>query len=269
VEWLARNPARWPASRAQTECDILAGMLRRLVVVVALASFALPAQDLRQTFKIQPLRPIAELRTEALKAHPPAEAGEFRMPELVELTRLDGSIKLDIHYASSDNFLGTPVYTQARAFLQRPAAEAVVRANRKLHARGYGLLIFDGYRPWYITKMFWDATPPGDHQYVADPSQGSRHNRGCAVDLTIYELKTEKPLDMPSGYDDFTVRAHPDYTGGTARQRRNREFLRRAMEAEGFSVYPSEWWHFDYKDWRLYAILNIPFEDLNLPPFLN
>jgi D-alanyl-D-alanine dipeptidase len=238
-------------------------MFRKLALLLALLAFALPAQDLQQTFRIHPLRPIAELRAEALKDHSPAETGDFRKADLVELVRLDPTIKLDIHYASTNNFLGTPVYTQARAFLQRPAAEALVRVNSKLHSQGFGLLIFDGYRPWYVTKIFWDATPPEDHDYVADPSQGSRHNRGCAVDLTVYALKTGKPLDMPSGYDDFTVRAHPDYAGGTAQQRANREFLRTAMEAEGFTVYVTEWWHFDYKDWRLYLILNTAFEDLS------
>jgi zinc D-Ala-D-Ala dipeptidase len=238
-------------------------MIRRLVVLTAFCALALHAQDLQQTFKIQPLHPIPELRAAALKAQPPAESGNFRQADLVELVKIDPTIKLDIHYASTNNFLGTPVYTQARAFLERPAAESLVRANRKLHEQGYGVLIFDGYRPWYVTKIFWDATPPEDHDYVADPSQGSRHNRGCAVDLTLYDLKTGKPLDMPSGYDEMTERAHPDYTGGTVQERANRELLRHAMEAEGFTVYTTEWWHFDYKDWPQYPIVNIPFEDLN------
>lgn len=264
--WSGRSGFGSRASRTRGNYAILAGMLRRFAAVIALASAAtLAAQDLRQTFKIQPLRPVSELRVEALTAHPPEERGDFRKPDLVEFIELDPTIRLDVHYASDNNFLGTPVYTQARAFAQRPAAEAVVRANRQLHALGYGLLIFDGYRPWYISKIFWDATPPEDHAYVADPSQGSRHNRGCAVDLTIFSLKTGKPLDMPSGYDDFTVRAHPDYTGGAKIQRRNRDLLRRIMEAEGFRVYPTEWWHFDYKDWNRYPILNVAFEDLKPP----
>jgi len=220
------------------------------------------AQQVQQTFTIQPLRPVPELRAEALKANPPVEHGNFRKPELVELVKLDPTIKLDIHYASSNNFLGTPLYTQARAFLQRPAAEALVRANRKLHEQGYGLLIFDGYRPWYVTKIFWDATPPKDHIYVADPAEGSRHNRGCAVDLTMFDLKTGKVVPMPSSYDEMSERAHSDYTGGTAEENANRARLRNAMEAEGFTVYPAEWWHFDYKDWRSYPIMNVRFEDL-------
>lgn len=219
-------------------------------------------QPIQQTFHVQPLRPVAELRAEALKMQPPAEHGDFVKPDLVELVKLDPTLKLDIRYASSNNFLGTPLYEQARAFLQQPAAEALVRANSKLHAQGYGLLIFDGYRPWYVTEIFWDATPPADHIYVADPAQGSRHNRGCAVDLTIFDLKTGRLLPMPSGYDEMSERAHSDYTGGTAEERANRALLRSTMEAEGFTVYESEWWHFDYKDWRKYPIGNVPFAEI-------
>lgn len=223
---------------------------------------ALEHQSTQQTFHLQPLRPIPELRAQALKAQPPAEAGDFLKPDLLELIKLDPTLKLDIRYASTNNFLGTPLYEQARAFLQRPAAEALVRANRKLHQQGYGLLIFDGYRPWYVTKIFWDATPPADHLYVADPSEGSRHNRGCAVDLTIINLKTGRMLPMPSGYDEMSERAHSDYTGGTAEERANRTLLRSTMEAEGFSVYGSEWWHFDYNDWHKYPIGNLPFAEI-------
>ena len=236
--------------------------LRRALLVLALLAGPATAQQVQQGFHVQPLRPVPELRAEALKATPPAEQGDFLKPDLVELIKLDPTLKLDIHYASSNNFLGTPLYEEPRAFLQRPAAEALVRANHKLHARGYGLLIFDGYRPWYVTKIFWDATPPPDHPYVADPAQGSRHNRGCAVDLAVYELKTGHVLPMPSGYDEMSERAHADYAGGTAEERANRELLRSAMEAEGFTVYPEEWWHFDYKAWRSYPIMNVPFAEV-------
>ena len=233
-----------------------------MIAVVVLLSAAAFAQQVPQTFKIQPLRPVEELQAAALKVQPPAETGDFLRPDLVELIRLDPTLKLNIRYASSDNFLSTPVYTEARAFMQRPAAEAVVRANRKLHEQGYGLLIFDGYRPWYVTWMFWNATTEKEHLYLADPAGGSRHNRGCAVDLTLYDLKTGEPLSMPSSYDDFSERAHPDYPGGTVEERAHRDFLRRTMEAEGFTVYPTEWWHFDFKDWRRYPILNARFSDL-------
>jgi len=192
----------------------------------------------------------------------PGEKGDFRAPDLVELIKLDPTIKLDIRYATSNNFLGRPAYKEARAFLQRPAAEAVARANRKLRQKGYGLMVFDGYRPWSVTKLFWDSTPQDKKRFVADPSQGSRHNRGCAIDLTLYDLRSGREVEMPSVYDEMTERAYPNYSGGTEKQRQMREMLREAMESEGFTVYEFEWWHFDYKDWKQYPILNIGFDQI-------
>ncbi len=215
-------------------------------------------------FTVHPPRPVDELRADALRAAVPTEAGPFRKPDLVEVAKLDPAIHLDVRYASSNNFLRTPVYTEARAFLQRPAADALVRALDKLKPLGYGLLIHDAYRPWYVTKIFWDATPPEGKIFVADPAQGSRHNRGCAVDLTLYDLKTGKPIEMPGTYDEMSPRSFPTYPGGTSLQRWHRELLRAAMESEGFTVYEAEWWHFDYKDWKEYPILNIPFERLEV-----
>jgi CubicO group peptidase (beta-lactamase class C family)/D-alanyl-D-alanine dipeptidase len=215
------------------------------------------------SFRIQPLRPVEELRREALAARPPEERGDFNRPDLVEPSTLDPSIRLDIRYAGPNNFMGAPMYSAARAFLQRPAAEALVRAHRTLAKHGYGLLIHDGYRPWFVTKMFWEATPPGLRElFVADPSQGSRHNRGCAVDLTLYELAGGRPVEMVGGYDEMSDRSFPDYPGGSSLQRWHRDLLRRAMEAEGFTVYETEWWHFDYRDWKRYPILNLEFEQL-------
>ena len=195
-------------------------------------------------------------------AHPPKEQGTFLKADLVELVKLDPSLHLDIRYATANNFLGRPVYTEARAFLQRPAAESLIRANQKLHEQGYGLLIFDGYRPWAVTKIFWDATPADKKIFVADPKTGSRHNRGCAVDLSMFDLKTGKEVEMTGAYDEMTDRSSIKYTGGTEDQRRRRDLLRSAMESEGFAVYEPEWWHYDYKDWKQYPILNIPFSDI-------
>jgi D-alanyl-D-alanine dipeptidase len=211
---------------------------------------------------ITPVRPIEELRREALAAHPPVERGPFLPSQLTELTSLDPTIKLEIRYATSNNLFGTPFYSQARAFLQRPAAEAVVRANASLTSHGYGLLVHDGYRPWYVTKMFWDASPEDKHVFVANPAEGSKHNRGAAVDLTLYDLATGQPVEMVSTYDETSPRAYPDYPGGTSRQRWLRALLRHAMEAQGFTVYEAEWWHFDYRDWQHYPIGNVVFENI-------
>lgn len=233
-------------------------ILAPLAAALALAGCATSPE----VFRVDPVRPVAELRQEALAATPPAPRGDELPSDLVEVVTLDPTIHLDIRYAGRDNFLGEPVYTQARAFLQRPAAEALVRASHKLRSHGYGLLIHDGYRPWYVTRIFWDATPPDDHDFVADPAEGSKHNRGCAVDLTLYELSTGKAVEMPSLYDEMSPRAAADYRGGTARQRELRDLLRATMESEGFAVYPPEWWHYDYRDWQSYAVENIAFEDL-------
>lgn len=214
--------------------------------------------------RIKPVRPVEELRREALASEPPHENGQFRTPDLVELTKLDPTIKLQIRYATTNNFLGTRIYEQARAFLQRPAAEAVVRANAALRPLGYGLLIHDAYRPWYVTKIFWDATPADLKWMVANPAEGSRHNRGAAVDLTLYDRRTGKAVEMPSTYDESTHRAFAFYPCGTSLQRWYRALLRRTMEQQGFTVNPQEWWHFDYRDWRQYPIGNTPFEKLGV-----
>jgi zinc D-Ala-D-Ala dipeptidase len=245
----AAQPQSQPASQAVASAQAQSA-----------AQTAAPSQP--QFFHITPVRPVEELRQEALKAQPPVEHGDFLKPDLVELIKLDSTIKLDIRYATSRNFLSTPVYEEGRAFMQRPAAEAVARANQKLRAKGFGLMIYDAYRPWYVTKIFWDATPPKDHKFVADPSEGSRHNRGCAVDLTLYDLKTGEAVPMTGLYDEMSERSYPNYAGGTDEERRNRETLRAAMEAEGFTVYDYEWWHFDYKDYKKYPILNWKFDEI-------
>jgi CubicO group peptidase (beta-lactamase class C family)/D-alanyl-D-alanine dipeptidase len=214
-------------------------------------------------FRVRPRQPLAELRRQALAAEPPHETGDFLKADLVDLSTLDPTIRLDIRYATKNDFLGEPVYTQAKAYLERPAAEALRGASQKLKSLGYGLLIHDAYRPWYVTKIFWDATPEEQHRFVADPQQGSRHNRGCAVDLTLYDLKSGREIEMTGVYDEMSERSYPFYPGGTSLERWHRDLLRRVMEQAGFQVYEFEWWHFDYKDWRRYPILNLPFEKLS------
>ena len=192
---------------------------------------------------------------------PPREENK-READLVELVKLDKTIKLDIRYARTDNFVGKVVYTEARAFLQRPAAEALLRVHKKLKKQNLGLVIFDGYRPWSVTKIFWEVTPEDKRKFVANPKTGSKHNRGCAVDLSIYDRKTGRLVEMPSDFDEFTERASPEYKGGTERERENRDLLRRSMEAEGFTVNANEWWHFDYKNWQDYGIYDIAFSEI-------
>lgn len=181
---------------------------------------------------------------------------------MVELTTLSQSIKLDIRYATPNNFVGRQVYTEARAFMQRPAAEALIRVHNELEKQGRGLVIFDGYRPWSVTKLFWEVTPEDKRKFVANPEKGSKHNRGCAVDLSIYDQRSGELVAMPSGFDEFTERASPEYAGGTDDERANRDLLRRLMEAEGFIVNANEWWHFDYKTWQDYEIYDLSFDEI-------
>jgi D-alanyl-D-alanine dipeptidase len=235
---------------------------RGTVTGVMAAGIHFPRLAVGNAIQIRPRRPVAELLREARTATPPREQGTFRDPDLVDLATLDSTLKFDVRYATTNNFLGTVFYAQPRVMLQRPAAEAVVRAHRALAARGYGLLIHDGYRPWAVTKVFYDATPDEHRWLVADPSQGSRHNRGAAVDLTLYDRASGEAVVMPGLYDEASFRSMPDYPGGTSRQRYLRTLLRQAMEDQGFTVYAEEWWHFDYKDWHEYPIANIPFEEI-------
>lgn len=194
---------------------------------------------------------------------PPTKHRATAEVNLVDLSVMDKRLKFDIRYAGSNNFMGKALYPKARALLQKPAAEALIRAHERLRKQGYGLLVFDAYRPWSVTREMWDKHPHY-REYLADPLKGSRHNRGCAIDLTLFDLRTGQPVPMPSDYDEFTERAHPDYQGGSAAARESRDMLRAAMEAEGFKVYENEWWHFDFEGWgdvqgwEHYPIMNTP-----------
>jgi D-alanyl-D-alanine dipeptidase len=196
---------------------------------------------------------------------PPVEVGPFRPPQLVEIKTREGGPRLDVRYATANNFIGKPVYPQARVFLQKPAAEALLRAHDRLKPLGLGLLIFDGYRPWSVTKLFWDAVSGDKRLFVANPAEGSRHNRGCTVDLSLYHLATGLEVAMPSEFDEMNEQAYPDYQGGTAASRAMRDVLIQAMKAERFSVHPREWWHFDCQGFQEYAIMDIPFAEITPP----
>ena len=201
-----------------------------------------------------------------------AKENIIRTNELVEIVKLDPTLKLDIRYATKNNFLKRPVYKVAKAFLQKPVLEDLIKANKELQKDGYGLLIFDGYRPWSVTKLFWDEIDPAKRKFVADPKTGSIHNRGCAVDLTLYDFQPEagppsaeksgKEIKMPSEYDTFSEAAYPSYTGGTPEERSRRDFLTKVMENHHFKVHSNEWWHFNHRDCDRYEILNSPLEEI-------
>ncbi len=166
---------------------------------------------------------------------------------------------MDVRYATANNFVGKPVYTEAKTFSQRDPALAVVRVNQKLKLMGYGLLIFDGYRPWSITKILWDVTSKENKIFVANPKEGSKHNRGYAIDLSLYDLKTGKEIEMTGSYDEMTERSFPNYTGGSEEQRKTRDLLRAHMEGENFTVDEYEWWHFNYNGWKITVLIILLF----------
>ena len=211
------------------------------------------------SFRIDPCHDAETLRAMASEGSPPEQPEDALEPDLVDLDSVEPSILYDVRYATTNNFMAMPFYEVAKAKLQRPAAKALARAHRAL-AKDYGLVtvVYDGYRPWSVTKMFYDATPEAQKMYVADPSKGSRHNRGCAIDLGLVDAESGEIIPMVSGYDEFTPKASPDYVGSTSERRWYRELLRRHMIEQGFDVYLHEWWHFDFETWRRYPILNEP-----------
>lgn len=179
--------------------------------------------------------------------------------QLVDIAKLDSTIILDIRYATPNNFTGKAIYTEAKAYLVAPAAKALVEVQKELKKRGLGLKIYDAYRPLSAQWKLWKIKP--DPNYVADPRHGSRHNRGAAVDVTLVD-STGKELPMPTPFDSFSEKAHSNYMDLPDSVIRNRTLLQDVMKKYGFIPLDTEWWHFDYKGWKKYPILDINFEDI-------
>jgi len=178
---------------------------------------------------------------------------------LVDAQKYDSSLTLDIRYATKNNFTHQAVYPEARCLLRKPVAEALSRVQTSLKARGLSLKVFDCYRPLSVQRIFWKLVP--DERYVADPEKGSRHNRGAAVDITLLDSNGHE-VEMPSGYDDFSEKAHRDYQSGSKKAIANRALLEKFMEQEGFVGLDTEWWHFDFKGWEKYPLEDVTFSDI-------
>jgi len=179
---------------------------------------------------------------------------------LVEVVKYVPAIKLDIRYATTNNFMHQRMYTQARAFARLPVVKALKQVEEELAAKGLGLKIFDAYRPYTVTVKFYEKA--SDKNFVADPKKGSKHNRGCAIDLTLIDLKTGKELAMPTDFDSFSKLAAADYPDLPGNVLQNRLMLKTVMESHGFRVLSNEWWHFDFISWQNYELLDVPFGDL-------
>jgi zinc D-Ala-D-Ala dipeptidase len=180
--------------------------------------------------------------------------------ELIDLEKLIPTLVLDIRYATTNNFTGEKIYSIAKAYARKPVAESLKKIQADLKSQGLGIKIFDAYRPYKATVKFYEVY--GDTTYVASPYKGSRHNRGCALDLTLINLKTGKELKMPTGYDSFSKDAWPTTPVKDPEARKNRTLLISAMEKYGFRVNSSEWWHFDFIGWKKFEVLDIDFEEL-------
>jgi D-alanyl-D-alanine dipeptidase len=187
-------------------------------------------------------------------------AARDRDKELVEVTAIEPSIALDVRYATTNNFMKTELYPIAKVFLRRPAAMSLANAQHELAKSGLGMKVFDGYRPYRVTEKMWE--PIRNPDFVADPAKGSRHNRGAAVDVTLIELASGRELAMPTPYDDFTSHARQDFDDVTPEVRANRARLREVLVRNGFEPLPSEWWHFDYRGWERFELMDVPLEDL-------
>lgn len=181
---------------------------------------------------------------------------------LQEIVKEIPSIKLDIKYATKDNFTGLSVYDQARAFARKPVVESLKKIQKELNQQGLGLKIFDAYRPYAVTVKFWELTPSDKKDFVANPEKGSRHNRGCAIDLTLINLKTGEELIMPTPFDSFAKEAAADYDDIPLEAKKNRDFLIAIMQRNGFNVIKNEWWHFDFVGWENFSLMDIPFKSL-------
>ncbi len=173
---------------------------------------------------------------------------------LVDIRTVNRNIRLDIRYATANNFLKRKLYSTAKCALRSSVAQKLALVQTDLEKNGLGLKVYDCYRPFSVTEQMWEVLP--DPNYVANPARGSRHNRGAAIDLTLVD-RTGKELEMPTPFDDFTKKAHRDYAGGTAQSRKNRQILEDAMKKQGFIGITTEWWHFDSEDWQKFAILDV------------
>jgi D-alanyl-D-alanine dipeptidase len=180
---------------------------------------------------------------------------------LVEIEKYIPGIVLDIRYATTNNFTHHRMYPQARAFARLPVVMALMEVEADLKTRGLGLKIYDAYRPYTITEKFYEVTP--DTNFVADPRKGSKHNRGCAIDLSLINLKTGKELDMPTGFDSFSRKAGANYPDLSQQKITNRELLKSVMQSHGFKVIATEWWHYDFNGWAKYPLLDVPFSAID------
>lgn len=182
----------------------------------------------------------------------------------VDLETSVPNVHLDIRYATTNNFMGRVMYATARAFLVPEAADALREASEAFGRMGVGVVVWDAYRPFTVTRQFWDETVEADRIFVANPAGGSVHNRGCAIDMTLRDLSTGTYFAMPTDFDEFSPRSFVSYEPDRDDVRENRGLLITTMAAHNFNVIPREWWHFNLSNYQRYAILDVPFDEISI-----
>lgn len=229
-----------------------------LSIVVGTNSFGQSSQSDRNPYHLKLIQTATNYQNQV-----------FENPEMemVELKNSIPDIKLDIRYATANNFTGKVIYGSPRAFARKPVVEALRKIQDSLSIYNLGLKIYDSYRPYSATLRFFEVYP--DTNFVASPRSGSRHNRGCAVDLTLIDKNTGEEIPMPTAFDDFSERAHPEYPNLPEKVLANRKFLFGLFTHFGFNHYPSEWWHFDFNGWDKYPLMDLSFEELSKNQYLS
>lgn len=219
-----------------------------LVTLAVFIAFSIEAQ--RYAYGLKPTQlPQYELTVE-----------KDREKELIDLEKFIPGVVLDIRYATENNFAKEKIYVLSKAYARKPVAEALKNAQAEFAKQGVGIKIFDAYRPYSATVKFYEVYK--DTTYVASPYRGSRHNRGCAIDMTLIDLKTGKELEMPTEFDSFKKEAWPSTPVSNPLVKKNRDLIISVMSKYGFKVNSSEWWHFDFRGWERFEVMDIDFEDL-------
>lgn len=215
------------------------------------------ASENGRPFRFAPTSDWQALKTAADAAIMPAQLGNGQQAQLVDLAQAVPELKFDLRYAQADNCFGQALTDDQRAFLDVDAAQALAQAQQYLKPYGYGILVWEAYRPWSVSKLAYDALPADKKSMLPAPEVGFSHNTGRSIDVSLYLLATGENASMISGFDEPSVRQYASFAGGTTLERYRRDLLRSAMQMAGFTASETEWWHFDYGDIKGFAHLNV------------
>lgn len=210
-------------------------------------------------FRLEDNPNYQSLKNSAQQASMPVKLKQGQTAKLISIKSVVPSVKFALHYAGTENIFGSPLYDITQAYADTETAAALQKVAGKLAGLGYGLLIWEAYRPWYISKLASDLLPKDKKHMLPLPDKGEDRNTGRAVDVSLYDLQSGEAVDMISGFDEVSVRQFPNYTGGTEQQRNLRDVLAGIMKDAGFLQGKEEWWHFTFGKTDNWQKLNIPY----------